>query len=207
MTKQSTEKYSAKYLKVLQEAALLFSSRGYHVATTKDIADALGVQQGSLYYYIRSKEAALQEICLYAIEGYVNFSQEIRRSRAPATDKINTIFLKHLGSLDERPEFFKVFLAHRGDVGDEARHQIGQQIREYEKNIEAILRAGVRRGTFHKGLDCHLATLAILGMCNSVASWRGKRANHPVSEIAQEFANIFLHGIARDDLNSTNSRS
>lgn len=194
-SEQSTAKYTAKYLRVLEEAARQFSARGYHVATTKDIADALGVQQGSLYYYIRSKESALEEICLYAIEGYVAFSAQIRQSRVPSAEKIAQIFQRHLGSLEVRPEFFKVFLAHRHDLGEAGRHEIGRQIREYEANVEAILRAGVRKGEFRKDLDCRVATLAILGMCNTVASWWGKRSTQPVEEIARQFAQMVLGGI------------
>lgn len=192
---RSTDKYTAKYLRVLQEAARQFSQRGYHVATTKDIADALGVQQGSLYYYIRSKEAALAEICLYAIEGYVSFSTEIRQSRQAPAEKIREMIKRHLESLEVRPEFYKVFLAHRNDLGDEARHEIGRQIREYESNLEAILRSGTRRGDFRKDLDCRLVTLGILGMCNTVASWWGKRSDATIAKIADHFADLVLGGI------------
>ncbi|MDR5644432.1 TetR/AcrR family transcriptional regulator [Burkholderia cenocepacia] len=193
---QSTDKYSAKYLRVLQEAARQFSLRGYHVATTKDIAEALGVQQGSLYYYIRSKEAALQEICQYAIQGYVSFSSQIRRCRQPATEKVTDLVRRHLATLDERPEFFKVFLAHRNDLGEGARHLIGQQIREYESNIVSILRSGVRSGEFRKDLDCELAMLGMLGMCNSVATWRGKRSDASAADIASRFTDLLLRGLA-----------
>lgn len=181
---------------MLQEAARQFSERGYHVATTKDIAVALGVQQGSLYYYIRSKEAALEEICLYAVQGYVAFSAQIRASRQSSGDKVRELLQRHLGSLDERPEFFKVFLAHRHDLSEEARHEIGRQIRAYEGNVEAILRAGVRRGEFRADLDCRLAALAMLGMCNAVAAWWGKRSQAPVAQIAAQFAELLLGGMA-----------
>lgn len=192
---RSTDKYTAKYLRVLEEAARQFSERGYHVATTKDIADALGVQQGSLYYYIRSKEAALAEICLYAIEGYVNFSTQIRQSRQPPAEKIREMIKRHLESLEVRPEFYKVFLAHRHDLPDDTRHEIGRQIREYESNLEAILRSGVRKGDLRKDLDCRLVTLGILGMCNTVASWWGKRSEAEMAQIADQFADMVLGGV------------
>ena len=38
----------------------MFAERGYHGATTQDIADVLGIRQASLYYYFPSKEAALE---------------------------------------------------------------------------------------------------------------------------------------------------
>jgi TetR/AcrR family transcriptional regulator, cholesterol catabolism regulator len=87
----SSIKYTAKYLLVLDAAARQFSEKGYHVATTKDIAESLGVQQGSLYYYIRSKEAALEQICFVAMKGYVDFSAEVRHSRKPTTQKIQEL--------------------------------------------------------------------------------------------------------------------
>ena len=45
---------------VLDAAAKVFARRGYHGAATQDIADVLGIRQASLYYYIPSKEVALE---------------------------------------------------------------------------------------------------------------------------------------------------
>ena len=44
---------------IMQAAAKVFAERGYHGATTQDIADVLGIRQASLYYYFPSKEVAL----------------------------------------------------------------------------------------------------------------------------------------------------
>lgn len=43
---------------VLEAAAAVFAERGFHGASTQDIADRLGMRQASLYYYFTSKEAA-----------------------------------------------------------------------------------------------------------------------------------------------------
>ena len=49
---------------IMDSAAEVFATKGYHAATTRDIADRpFGMQPGSLYYYSESKEAALEEIC------------------------------------------------------------------------------------------------------------------------------------------------
>ena len=36
---------------VVDAAAKVFARRGYHGASTQDIADVLGIRQASLYYY------------------------------------------------------------------------------------------------------------------------------------------------------------
>jgi TetR/AcrR family transcriptional regulator, cholesterol catabolism regulator len=192
----SARKYRQRYLEVLSAAARAFAERGYHAATTKHIADEIGVQQGSLYYYIRSKEIALEQICEVAIEGYVSFSTRVRRSRKPASEKLRTIIELHLSTLDHRPSFFKVFQENRNDLGDQARHKIGRQIREYEKAIEAIFRQGVRSGEFRKDLDTLHATLTLLAACNAVSVWWRVRSSAPIPEIATHIADMLLCGVS-----------
>lgn len=189
------KKYTARYIQVLEAAAYEFSNKGYHAATTKDIAEHLGIQQGSLYYYIKSKEAALEQICLVAIEGYVAFSQTIKRSRQSQARKIHQLVARHLETIDHRPAFFKVFMSHRHDLRDDLRHEIGRQVRAYEKNVEAIIRQGARKGEFRRDIDPASATLALLGMCNFVAVWWGKRPSPEIPVIASQYAEIFVAGL------------
>jgi len=196
--KSSGAKYTARYLLVLEAAARQFADKGYRVATTKDIADSLGVRQGSLYYYIKSKESALEQICVVAMEGYVDFSKEILVSKRPTVEKIAELVFRHLKTLEERPGFYKVFLSHRHELATEARQALGRQIREYESNVEAILRQGVKRKELRADRDYQLVTLAILGMCNAVATWWGKRSSAPIQLMADEFAGLALEGLRAD---------
>src|SRR4029078_9215574 len=54
---------------IMDPGAGLFAERGFHGATTQDIADVLGIRQASLYYYFSSKEAALELVCLRGVAG------------------------------------------------------------------------------------------------------------------------------------------
>ena len=47
---------------ILEAAAGVFHEKGYKATSIQDIADAVGILKGSLYYYIRSKEDLLNEI-------------------------------------------------------------------------------------------------------------------------------------------------
>ena len=55
----------------------VFAEKGFHGATTQDIAAEMGIKQGSLYYYFRSKEEALQLVCEYGFENYVQRMEKI----------------------------------------------------------------------------------------------------------------------------------
>ena len=52
------EKSQQHKLDAVRAAASVFSEKGFHGASTKDIAQRLGMKQGSLYYYFDSKEGS-----------------------------------------------------------------------------------------------------------------------------------------------------
>ena len=67
---------------IIEAAARVFAERGFHGATTQDIADVLGIRQASLYYYFSSKEAALELVCLRGVEGFFEAAKaHCRRAR------------------------------------------------------------------------------------------------------------------------------
>src|SRR6195256_302222 len=81
---------------IIEAAARVFAERGFHGATTQDIADVLGIRQASLYYYFPSKEGALELVCLQGVAGYVEAAKAIAAGPGPATDKIPRRLRSHL---------------------------------------------------------------------------------------------------------------
>ena len=57
-----------------------------------------------------------------------------------------------------------------------------------------MIRHGIRKGEFRADADPRLATLAILGMCNSVAPWYGKE-NASIERIGGEVVALVLQGL------------
>lgn len=50
--------------KIIQEAVKLFNSKGYHGTSMRDIMQAAGCKQPTLYYYFQNKRALFQESVL-----------------------------------------------------------------------------------------------------------------------------------------------
>ncbi len=60
---QTEEKVrSARRAELTRAAARLFSERGYHGTSMQHLGDALGIQRGSLYAHIGSKEDLLFDV-------------------------------------------------------------------------------------------------------------------------------------------------
>lgn len=182
---------------ILDAAAHIFARRGFHGASTQDIADVLGVRQASLYYYFPSKEVALEMVCARGVEGFVEAAISVTETPGTAAQKIAGLIESHLNPLRNRGDYVNVFLNERRHLPTESRRRIGRHSRAIEKIFEDVLRAGVEKGEFRADLDARLATLAILGMANAVATWYDKERGAPVERIAKEFAALVLDGIRR----------
>src|SRR5215831_10243669 len=76
---------------IIEAAAHVFAERGFHGATTQDIADVLGIKQASLYYYFSSKEGALELVCLKGVEGFFEAAKAIARAPGSARERLGRL--------------------------------------------------------------------------------------------------------------------
>jgi AcrR family transcriptional regulator len=190
---------------IIDAAARVFAERGYHGATTQDIADVLGIRQASLYYYFPSKEGALELVCLKGVEGFFEAAKAIASGPGSAANRLARLIDSHLSPLIDRSNYVKVFLNERQHLPTESRRRIGKWSRGLERIFEDVLKEGVRKGEFRSDMDTRLTTLAILGMANAVASWYRKE-DAAIERVSAEFARLIVDGIRRQAARSRRGR-
>jgi TetR/AcrR family transcriptional regulator, cholesterol catabolism regulator len=178
---------------IIEAAARVFAERGFHGATTQDIADVLGIRQASLYYYFPSKEGALDLVCLQGVAGYFEVAKAIASGPGTAADKLARLIKSHLAPLTDRSDFVRVFLNERQHLPTESRRRIGKWSRGLERVFEDVVKEGVRQGEFRADLDTRLTVLGILGMANAVANWY-RNEEVAIERISGEFARLIVDG-------------
>jgi AcrR family transcriptional regulator len=181
---------------IIEAAARVFAERGFHGATTQDIADVLGIKQASLYYYFSSKEAALELVCVKGVEGFFDAAKAIAARPESATERLTLLIRSHLSPLVDRPDFVRVFLNERQHLPRESRRRIGRWSRGLERIFEDVIQEGIAKREFRSDLDARLATLAILGMCNAASNWHRKESPD-IARTAAEFAQLVIEGMGK----------
>src|SRR6186997_2059717 len=71
---------AAMRIDILKSAAKAFRRVGYHGATVEEIAAALHMKKGNLYYYFKNKEAILFACHQYSLDRLIEMLEEIDRS-------------------------------------------------------------------------------------------------------------------------------
>ena len=191
---RSTKRRSAE---IVAAAAKVFAERGYHGASTQDIADVLDMRQASLYYYFDSKDAALEAVCAEGLADYAERAQLILREPGRAADKVAKLVFQHLAPMAERLDFTLVFLGERRFLPAPARKRIRAIERRYERIIERVIEQGVDAGEFRSDLDPRMATLALLGLGNSAAAWYGREPGATLERITANYIDLLVRAFRR----------
>ena len=192
-------RYRQRKREIIDAAAKVFAQKGYHGASTKDIARVLGIQQGSLYHYITSKEEALEEVCWEGVEGFISGAKEIQASGSSAPDKIRAAVANHLLPMKDRQDYIIVFNNERQHLPDQMRRRVGKLSRRYEAVIGRIFSEGIASGELRDDIDAELGARSLLGLCNSATPWLRKPSDYTVEQVVQAFSDILISGVGAEN--------
>ena len=180
---------------IVAAAARVFQEKGYHAATTRDIAAEVGIQQASLYYYISSKEELLYLVVREPIMRLYAQVEVIVQSSLPARTKIEHGIQAHLAAFDENYPHMFVFVQELHNVVQALQDTLREFPGRYQGLWEELLQQGVARGELRADLDVTTTALMILGMCNWMYRWYRKGGRLDTHAVARQYANAILDGI------------
>ncbi|NOX69434.1 MAG: TetR/AcrR family transcriptional regulator [Gammaproteobacteria bacterium] len=206
MPQAATDKYQQQRAQAIRSAAAVFAEKGFHGASTKDIAERIGIKQGSLYYYFKSKEEALGEVCLYGIEDYVHRMASIAATNQPFEAKLLATVTSHLSSYRERNEALKVHNDERLYLPEGKRQKLHELGSRYRKSLQGIFQEGVANGDLRDSIDCHFAAQAVIGICNAWGDIIVREPDLDIFDVTQKCVDLLLNGFCERRRNSRQDR-
>jgi len=157
-----------------------------------DLAEAMGVQKGSLYSLTESKQQLLYETMREGASAF-HAGLDAIPDRAPATEKIRLALRAHLRVISEQLDLATVFIREWRYLEGDRREQIVAERRSYEERLRALLREGREHGELRTDLDEGAAALLLLSAANWAYTWLAPTRD--TDAIADSFAAILVDGI------------
>jgi AcrR family transcriptional regulator len=177
---------------IMDAAAAVFAEKGYHAATTRDIADRLGMRPGSLYYYFDSKEAALEEVCRVGSDEFsANLDAILAAGGAPA-DMVRAGIAKHLRG--EKQTYVTCFVHNRRFLPAMVVAEMNRHAKRYVAQWEEVFRRGRKAGAFPATLDPHLAAFAVIALCNGAVPNLEPKNEREIAAFVDALTSVFLDG-------------
>jgi AcrR family transcriptional regulator len=192
--------YLDKREQMLKAAVTLFKEKGFEATTLADIAQVVGVDRASIYYYVESKEELLRETVTRVSAGNLELAKALRKSQLSAAERIRAFIESTIRTYDEN--YPQVFVFIQEDMSKIAptnsawSKEMRRQVREFEATVDDLLREGVEDGSFRDDLDLRVVAKGLWGMLNWTHRWHKPGGATSADVIAQTFAELFLAGIA-----------
>ena len=161
---------STRRIELTRQAARLFAEKGYHGTSIGEIADALGVQKGSLYAHIKSKQDLLYETMDEGARAF-HAGLDVIPEELPATEKIRLALRSHLRAVADQLDVATVFVQEWRYLEGERRDEIVAERRRYEERIRELFREGRELGELRSDLDEAMAALIFLSAANWAYTW------------------------------------
>jgi AcrR family transcriptional regulator len=182
---------------LLAIAGRLFAQRGFKNTTVRDIADAAGIQSGSLYHHFDSKESMVDELLRTFQTALFLTYDEILDSDLDAGAKVDAVVRASFDAIEQHHDEVAIF---QNDAGFLMGFERFGYLREHNKRFRTmwlgLLREGTRSGVLRPDLDPELTYRFIRDTVWVAVRWYRPGRDQPVQTVADQYLAILFTGIS-----------
>jgi AcrR family transcriptional regulator len=180
-------------VEILKSAAAAFRRRGYHGASVDEIASALEMTKGNLYYYFENKEEILYACHDYSLDVLLGLMAEVHADGSRPEDKLRRLILAFVHLMLDELQGTALTLDLQALSPSLMRRIINKRDR-FDRGLRQIIQQGIDEGRFMPG-DPKMIGFAIMGAVNWITKWFDPSGPMSSEQIGQRFADYLVGGL------------
>jgi len=192
--KPTSTNAEARRRQIVDEAARLFDSAGYHRVNMDDIAREVGIAKPTLYHYFRSKDEILYGIYNTFLDVLIDRHAARMQAGLDSRQLLLEVMTDILELMETHRGHVRALFEHHEELTPENWEIIRAKRDRYQGMVQSVIADGVASGEL-RNVDPPFATLAILGMCNWAYQWYRKDGPIRPREVAYTFWNMIVYGL------------
>lgn len=183
-------------LEVIATAGRLFRQYGYERTTVRQLAQAVGLQSGSLFHHFRSKEEILLAVMSRGIEEVLEQGGQALETYDTPADRLAALFRVHMWSMLTGAggdamhalvyEWRSLSAGARGGVKALSDRYEGM----WQQVVDQAVRAGVLQG------DAHIIKRYLMGGLNLTVQWYRPKGRLAPAQFVEAMLQAALPGLA-----------
>lgn len=183
---------ATRYPQILTVAAGMFAHRGFHQASTRSIARAVGLSLAGLYHYVGGKDELLFLVLDRALDTLLARLDEALTAADTPEAKLLALIRTHLDFAFHYPDELRIINRDYELLAEPRRAEIAAKRQTYVQRGLRIL----RRLDPHDrpGDELLSATNLLLGMLNGIGRRPFVRSSEDAAALARQVGALFLYG-------------
>lgn len=178
---------------ILERAAEVFARKGFEGASMRDLSRSTGISLAGLYHYVSSKQQLLHHIQMEAFSRILEQLEARLEGVQGPEERVRVLIRNHLEYFLAHPVEMKVFTHEAEALAGPFRSEVAGIKRRYYELALGLIRS-LPEGEGAGGMNPRAAVLALFGMMNWIYTWHRPGTDPDAGELADLFAEIFLHG-------------
>jgi AcrR family transcriptional regulator len=185
---------------IVLAAAKVFYEKSYEGASLQDIASAVGLLKGSVYYYIDTKEDLLFELVMRAQAVWrATLEEDDELAAAPATVRLREFILRWMLLKEQHREWGIVAEREFTRLSPDYLKKVIVGRRTFSNFVEAIISQGIADGEFDDRINLALATNMVFELMKSSHLNRMPGTRAGVIEFADAYSLLLIRGLGKAD--------
>lgn len=186
---------SQRRQEVMDAAAAAFARHGYHGASTRAIADELGIKVASLYFHIASKEEALGEICLTGMRCIFDYLTDAIDQSKDLAGMIRLFFRNQFDGFQSNADYLGVFVREARHLSPEVRAQLTEVNRAYLRTLDGALAEAKVRGELAAHIDPRQARFVLIGTMRNLGQLHAEKRTRDLAGVVSGWVEILVRGM------------
>jgi AcrR family transcriptional regulator len=185
-----------RWEEIIRAAARIFYEKGYEATSLQDIASAVGLLKGSIYYYIETKEDMLYELVSRAQDLMASTLVEDTATAAASAPLRLRAFIGRWMALSAREREWATVAEREFTRLSRARLQEVIVRRDtFSAFVKSLVEQGVADGAFDPAVDLSLASSAVFELMKTTHLWHRPGGPLSLSEVGDWYATFVIRGL------------
>src|SRR6478609_417515 len=189
---RNIDPHASTRVDILKSAAAAFRRVGYHGATVEQIAAALHMKKGNLYYYFKNKEEILFACHQYSLDQLMRILHEVEDSGLAAEEKLRRLVHAFVHTILDELHGTALFLDLEALSPAHLKAVIARRD-AFDKGVRRVIEEGMAAGVFAPG-NPKLLAFALFGAVNWIPRWYNPEGPASSQAIADLFADFVIAG-------------
>ncbi len=199
---RSSASYNERSREIERVAAELFNLHGFHGTSLAAIAEALGTDRASLYYYVSDKRELYEKLVRGVAEAHVLSAERVLHREGAIVEKLRELIIALMTSYGANYPLLYVHmrenLSHLQNERSEWAAFMRNLNRRYENVFIKLIEAGIEAGTIRRIASPRVLAYGIIGMIGWTNRWfTPSKTPESAEAIGAAYAECIIGGTRR----------
>ena len=184
--------------RILEAALEVFSHKGFHPATTDEIAERAGVGKGTLYRYFETKEKLFAELVRLRTEELGREAGSIIDSHDDVLTMISKYIRMYFEFFDRNQRLFRLIVQEQLDLGEHSPDEYFRRVMRAIPKLKRKVYEGTQQGIL-KDVDFQTVFYGTMGFAHGVIQkWLARDCSYSLVNELPGVLEVLFYGFVKD---------